>query len=259
MGDDDRSSKLSYLPYIVIISSIYFYACSYIYCDLYFSAISFPYISFNIPYIFYINAAFNIFSSFLLLLILSFLGILIIEDIEMTSFTDIQVKRDLPSFFILIIAALVISTYLIYMTNFNLQILDGLIKNNIIKLIILLIFIVTLIYLLSLGLSEMAGDGNEPMTRYGKFLIFLLIFLILAGLQGYVDSNNLIEGRSGNYEVTFNYDGPEDCLGNKTFILVMKHEGSYYFVEKCRPAPKKSTLFVLPDHRIKEAIITEIS
>ena len=95
-------------------------------------------------------------------------------------------------------------------------------------------------------------------------ILFILSFNMIATLfftsslaNSY--SSNLIEGRPGNYEVKLDLNNLNCSLPDNTFILVMQHEGCLYLVQKKVPAPKHSTLYVVPANKINYATINLIA
>ena len=88
-------------------------------------------------------------------------------------------------------------------------------------------------------------------------IIFYFNFGIINDLGNY-DARRLVEGCSGSYEIKMNLDNSSLNLINNTYMLVMQYEGSYYLVEKKKPAPPQSSLYIVPLSKIRDAKITRI-
>lgn len=91
-------------------------------------------------------------------------------------------------------------------------------------------------------------------------ILFIILFcnIYLIGQIGMCDAIRLIEGAPGSYEIKLDQIDPTFNLSNKTLILVMQHEGNYYFVEKQTTAPLQSPVFSIPINRIKIVEINRI-
>ncbi len=108
----------------------------------------------------------------------------------------------------------------------------------------------------SFGINIRLSTPRQKQLLISIFL-FCLIFFNLLFLFTLADNyaTNLVEGKLENYEVMLNLNESNCYLPNETFILVMQHEGCLFLVQKKVPAPRHSTLYVVPITKINYCVI----
>lgn len=123
---------------------------------------------------------------------------------------------------------------------------------------------ITHIFLKFIGAKVQDIAGEVEIAAFNLIFFILLIIsisnVLLLNTTADQCASNLVEGIQGSSEVKLylNNDSSYNLPCN-TFILVMQQEGCLYLVEKKIPAPKHSTLYMVPVTKINHAAITLIS
>ncbi len=140
---------------------------------------------------------------------------------------------------------------------------------NVIAQIFSTYFILILLAVVSLILCICGTIFSLELDRMkeSKFMIFVIIFTLISLFYinasifneiGAYDAIKLIEGAPGSYEIKLDLNESSTELSNNTLILVAQQDGNYYMVEKHKPAPPQSFLYVVPMDKIKMAKIIRI-
>lgn len=117
--------------------------------------------------------------------------------------------------------------------------------------------------LIGTKIQEVSGDYIQIFSLHlFLFILILMIFSNVSLLNMTADhcASNLVEGIQGSSEVKLHLNNDSSYnLPCDTFILVMQQDGCMYLVEKKKPAPEHSTLFVVPVTKIDYAAINLIT
>lgn len=105
-------------------------------------------------------------------------------------------------------------------------------------------------------ISGMVGRTGVVCTVL--LLSAITFFYVLPYTLGSNSAKSLIEGESGNLEISINPSYENSSIAGGPLILVMYYNGKYYAVKKCNPAPDHADLYIISENDKDLSIIKTI-
>lgn len=97
---------------------------------------------------------------------------------------------------------------------------------------------------------------KHPQYRLPLIFFSFIIFWIFAAYFGIIMATNTVEGGSNNPIVNFSWkDKTPSELEGKELIFIIHSQGKYYVVNKQKPAPEYTQIYVINDDQIKFAVM----
>lgn len=258
-------SKVVEPVFIIAIISVSFYFFAYGYYQGFFDRLSFPFNGLDFPITFYLSIGHWLTVLFIAIIFLViFIYIMWSHAVLLVSISTLF-KTLARSVVIELVTLMAFFSVKFIFPVFPvprdiLWVLDGFINAIMFLLIwyLFLDFIILGVQYIKIKYQRFENIYHMTFSYIYDLPILILIVLILPYVLGYFSAGDLIEGRPGNLNVTFEMiDGDKD-ITNSQFILVMYHNDIYYVVEKEDPAPERATLHIIPGKMVKKATINPI-
>lgn len=250
--------KIAEPAIILSLFTVVFYLFIIIYNKSFFNKFSFPYQFANIPSAFSISKFMDIIIINSSLFLVSIV-ICIIINLLLLKIKNFR-RYDKDHFFysvmdnirIYILFILFINC-LCFNINFRTIIFDFFYNFEVIILSVIVLGTIWLYFFSRLPIKEAIESIYEHPMLYAAIIVVLSSSLIVN--MGSYDAQRIIEGDIGTYQVKLNMDSQVDNSLNKTLILVMLQEGNYFLVEKQKPAPLISPLYIISANKVESATI----
>jgi hypothetical protein len=254
------SNLSKHFALITVACSIFVFLSSYIYTIFFFKNIDIPYNTLVIPITFFLRP--------IILSVLIIVGTLGYTYLYCSKFIHDPDKL-IDEKYYQTIGVFFISIILLFITVFWFA-NNPVLTFDEIKILFGFLFLIATFLI---GIPKLLPKKNNYRIKYKLFFIknnlytilFFIILLVIFYFQtladlGTSDSEDLIKGRPGSYEVILDFVEPNSDLENKTLILLMQYGGNSYLVEKCDPNISHNTaeVYMIPDHSIKSITIRKI-
>ena len=104
-------------------------------------------------------------------------------------------------------------------------------------------------------------DRSKPdnITKIYVLITLILITCFTSMFLGTIDAENMIDGTSSNaLQVDISLKDKDNTpFENKTLILVMLRDDTYYIIERDGNRPKKPKVYIIPSDQIKMMVVYE--